>query len=64
MKMYDGFTCAIEISFDHNGSLHMFELHTEWYSEINALLDELDLVGASDDGDDDDDSFGGYYSKN
>ncbi|HYO83074.1 MAG TPA: hypothetical protein VES20_16830 [Bryobacteraceae bacterium] len=62
-RMYDGFTCAIEISFDHNGLSYMYELHTEWYDEVSDLLDELDLNNASEDigGDE---SFGGYYSKN
>ena len=63
LKMYDGFTCVIELSFDHNGTMYMFELRTEWYEEINEILDQMDL-GMPDDEDEDDDSYGGYYSKN
>ena len=62
-RVYDGFTCAIEISFDHNGLSYMYELHTEWYDEVNDLLDELDIANATDDLGEDE-SFGGYYSKN
>ena len=44
LKMFDGFTCAIELSFDYNSTMYMFELQTEWYSELNNILDELDLA--------------------
>lgn len=63
LRMYDGFTCALEVSFDHEQMTYMFELRTEWYTELNDMLDELDMFP----GDDDDESenpLSGYYSKN
>ena len=63
LRMFDGFTCAIELSFDYNDTLYMFELQTEWYSELNNILDQLDLSGPGDD-EGDDETFGGYYSRN
>ena len=63
LKMFDGFTCAIELSFDYQDTLYMFELQTEWYEELNNILDELDLAGPGED-DREDDPFGGYYSRN
>jgi hypothetical protein len=63
LAMYDGFTCVIEMSFDHNSTMYVFELRTDWYNEMNDILEQLDL-GAEDDLDDEDDTFGGYYSKN
>jgi hypothetical protein len=43
--------------------MYMFELQTDWYSELNNILDELDLADLGDD-EDDDETFGGYYSRN
>jgi hypothetical protein len=63
LKMFDGFTCAIELSFDYNSTVYMFELQTEWYAELNDILDELDLADIGDD-DGEDETFGGYYSRN
>ena len=53
---------VIELSFDHSGVMYMFELRTEWYNELNSILEQLDM--APDDEDEDDETFGGYYSKN
>jgi hypothetical protein len=64
LAMYDGFTCVVELSFDYSGSLYVFELRTDWYNELNDILDQLDLAGGEDEGDEDDSTFGGYYSKN
>jgi hypothetical protein len=65
LAMYDGFTCTIELSFDYSGTLYIFEVRTEWYNEVNAILDELDLMSEDQEEEDEDDSrFGGYYSKN
>jgi hypothetical protein len=62
LNMYDGFTCVIELSFDHQDVMYMFELRTDWYNELNDILEQLDM--APDDDADDDETFGGYYSKN
>ena len=64
LKIYDGFTCAIELSFDINGLTYFFELHTEWFDEVNSILTQLDLAPIGDDPEDDEESYGGYYSKN
>ena len=64
LAMYDGFTCMIEMSFDFGDTVYLFELRTEWYSELNALLEELDFHSDIDDDDRGEDPLGGYYSKN
>lgn len=64
LRMYDGFTCAIELSFDHSGVLYVFELRTDWYNELNDILDQLEIGGDDRSGEDEDSSYGGYYSKN
>lgn len=63
LNMYDGFTCVIEMSFDHQDVMYMFELRTDWYNELNDILEQLDMA-PDDDESDDDGTFGGYYSKN
>jgi hypothetical protein len=64
LAMYDGFTCMIEISFDFEETVYVFELRTEWYNELNAILDELDFHSDLDADADGEDPLGGYYSKN
>jgi hypothetical protein len=61
MRGYDGFVCAIELSFDHEGRIFLFDLRTDWYDELTEILDEIQLM-TSDAADDA--SMGGYFSKN
>ncbi|MGH9629116.1 MAG: hypothetical protein ACRD7E_12400 [Bryobacteraceae bacterium] len=63
LRVYEGFTCNIELSFDYLETRYMFELNTEWNTELNRLLDEIELA-VSDDEDDEEGPLGGYYSKN
>ena len=63
LRVYDGFTCAVELSFDYNKITYYYELRTEWYTELNLILDELDMFPDEDE-DDDDTPLSGYYSKN
>jgi hypothetical protein len=60
MRRYDGFVCAIELSFDHEGRVFLFDLRTEWYDELTEILDEIQALAP----DEDDGTMGGYYSKN
>ena len=61
MRGYDGFVCAIELSFDHEGRVFLFDLRTEWYDELTEILDEIQVLTADTE---DDPSMGGYFSKN
>lgn len=65
LSKYDGFTCALELSFDYQDTMYAFELEAEWYVELTDLLMQLDL-GFDPEADDEDegDAYGGYYSKN
>ena len=64
MRVYDGFTCSIELSFDVNGIVYIFDLRTDWFDEMNEILDDIDS-SMPDGGDEDDDGpIGGYFSKN
>jgi hypothetical protein len=65
MRVYDGFTCAIELSFDLQGRAYIFSLHTDWYDEFSDLLEDIDDAIADEQDDDDDEGpIGGYFSKN
>jgi hypothetical protein len=64
LRAYDGFTCAIELSFDQNGRVYMFELRTEWYDEFSDLLDEIDSAMPQPEDESDEGPIGGYFSKN
>lgn len=61
MRGYDGFTCALELSFDHEGRVFLFDLRTDWYDDLTEILDEIQVLTA-DVGDDP--SMGRYFSKN
>jgi hypothetical protein len=65
-RMYEGFTCAVELAFDHDGRMYLFTLRTDWYDEITDILDEVDAATPDPEpsSDDDQDSMGGFYSRN
>jgi len=63
MRVYDGFVCAIELSFDHDGRVFLFDLRTDWYEDLSDILDEIQIMDAESD-DDDDTPISGYFSKN
>jgi hypothetical protein len=68
LRAYVGNTCSIEMAFDHQGRLYIYELVTDWFQTYLDLSDLLISATAVDveNGDEDgtDSSFGGYYSKN
>ena len=61
LRAYDGFVCAIELSFDHEGRVFLFDLRTDWYDELTEILEEIQVITAEAD---DDPTMGGYFSKN
>ena len=63
MRPYDGFVCAVELSFDHDGRVFLFDLRTDWYEGLSEILDEIQIMDAESD-DDDDTPISGYFSKN
>jgi len=63
LRVYEGFTCALEISFDFENRIYMFDLRTDWYDELLDILEEIEesFAGAesSEEG-----PLGGYFSRN
>lgn len=62
-RNYAGFTCAIEMTFDYEGTLYCFELRTDWYKEFQRISNELNSI-VEEGGEDDDAPLGGYFSRN
>jgi hypothetical protein len=61
MRAYEGFTCQIELSFDHAQRTYVFELRTDWFDELNDLVERID-DSYQDEGDEN--PLSGYYSNN
>lgn len=62
LRLYSGFTGAIELSFDYEGTLYLFSLQTDWFAEAMELMDIYPGAETMEPGDGD--SYGGYFSKN
>ncbi len=68
LRPFVGSTCTLEMAFDHQGRMYVFELVTDWFQTFADLSDLLLAASSTDDDDENEDesdsSFGGYYSKN
>jgi hypothetical protein len=61
IQAYEGFTCQIELSFDHAQRTYVFEVRTEWFDELNDLVERIEY-SFQDEGDEN--PLSGYYSNN
>jgi len=64
LNAYQGFTCQIELSFDHAQRVYFFDLRTEWFDELSELIDRIHESYGEDDEDSESPLGGGYYSNN
>jgi hypothetical protein len=68
LRPFVGSTCSVEMAFDHQGRMYVYELVTDWFQTFADLSDLLLAAGSTESEDDEEDesgsSFGGYYSKN
>ena len=66
LRAFDGFTCAVEMSFEYGGRVYLYNLRTDWYEELLDLMEQIEI--AVSDGDkadgDEDEPMGGYFSRN
>lgn len=62
MRAYVGVTCSLELAFDHQNRLYVYEVRPDWYDEFLGIEEELmaHLPGEDDLGE----SLGGYFSRN
>jgi hypothetical protein len=64
LRDYEGFTCHLELSFDHQLRVYYFSLRTEWYEDLLDILDEIDASFPEPDEEEGDEPMGGYFSRN
>jgi hypothetical protein len=68
MRTYVGFTCEIELAFDLGPRVYVFDLQTEWLSDFNDLVDQIEEMYTDDEDDEDDEDDmplrGGYFPRN
>jgi len=62
LRAYEGSVSAIELSFDHEGRVYLFDLRTEWFDEFAELIEDIQLLVP--DPSDDDSPISGYFSRN
>jgi hypothetical protein len=64
MRIFEGVTCSLELAFDYNSRIYIYEVQPDWFEEFLSIEDEI--VSRIDDNEtlDDDDTLGGYFSKN
>jgi hypothetical protein len=60
LRIYEGLTCAVELSFDFENRIYLFEVQTEWYEEWHEILDEIEAAAPTGV----DESGYGYFSNN
>jgi hypothetical protein len=63
LRIHEGVTCSIELAFNLDSRMYVYDLQPDWYDEFANLEEEI-LSQISEDESDEDDSLGGYYSKN
>ena len=61
---YQGFTSALEVSYDYEGRTYIYELQAEWYSDFLHILDEIDSYAPDEEEGEQEGPVGGYFSRN
>jgi hypothetical protein len=64
LRAHAGVTCTIELAFDFNERLYVYEVQPDWYDEFAEIEDEILALTTGDDDLDQNDSLGGYFSNN
>jgi len=70
LRPYVGFTANLELSFDYNGAIYLYEIRSEFMKEFLSIMNEVDsglFPGGFDPTDDDGPDgppSGGYFSRN
>jgi len=63
LRIFEGVTCSLELAFDCDSRLYVYEVQPDWYEEFLNLEEEITSQSGDDDLDSRD-SLGGYFSKN
>jgi hypothetical protein len=62
IRAYSGFVCQIELSFDLAPRVYIFDLRTEWFDDLNDLIDRIEDSYRQQG--EDDEPLHGYFSRN
>jgi hypothetical protein len=63
LRKYEGQTCSLELAFNHEQRLYVYEIQPDWFEEFLTVEDEIAASMAEEDLDEGE-SLGGYFSKN
>jgi len=65
-RRYVGSTCALELAFDYNSHLYVYEARPDWYDDFLEACEEItaSLASGEDVDSDGQDGLGGFYSNN
>jgi hypothetical protein len=65
-RRHAGVTCSLELAFDYNSHLYVYEVQPDWYEEFLETVDELSaMIPAGEDfTDEGHEGLGGFYSNN
>ena len=64
-RRHVGSTCVVELAFDHNSHLYVYEARPDWFENFLEACEEIGAIfPGSDDEDEPNESLGGFYSNN
>jgi hypothetical protein len=66
-RRHVGSICVVELAFDHNAHLYVYEARPDWYDQFLEACEEISTLfagGGDDDEDEPNESLGGFYSNN
>ncbi len=66
LRVFEGFTSSVELSFEYQGRVYMYSRRAEWYEELLDIADEIaDYAEEEEDFEEpDEEDMGPYFSKN
>ncbi len=63
LRAHEGVTCALELAFDHQARMYVYEVRPDWYDEFLSIGEEI-AVHLPTGGEQEDDGSFGYFSNN
>jgi hypothetical protein len=64
-RKHAGQTCSLELAFDYNSRMYVYEVHPDWYDEFVDLSEEIaEALDTGEADGDDEGGMGGFYSNN
>ena len=64
LRIFEGVTCSLELAFDLNSRLYVYEVQPDWYEDFLNLEEEINSRFTDETDTEPGDSLGGYFSKN